>query len=120
MRRSSPPTERRRPDVLVCPDKFRRSLDATEVAEVVASELQHHGLLPHVQPMSDGGEGFLDALVAPDRRRPTTVTGPAGRPATARWGSTHDGTAVIEASQVCGHSDQRWLIRAPERPDPRA
>jgi len=56
-------------------------------------------------PLADGGEGTLQVLAAADpaaRWHRARVTGPAGRPVTARWLVMHDGTACIELAQASG------------------
>ncbi|MFT4280855.1 glycerate kinase [Microbacterium sp.] len=87
------------PTVLVCPDKFKGTADAAEVAEAIASEIRRRRWLPVVRPLADGGDGTLDALSSPNRS--SVVTGPHGRPVTARW-YLDAGTAIIEAAECCG------------------
>lgn len=86
--------------VLIAPDKFRGTATAAEVARAVASACARLGLDYVQTPMSDGGEGLLDALGGANRR--TRVTGPLARPVEAGWRLGPDGAAVIEAAQACG------------------
>ena len=56
-------------------------------------------------PLSDGGEGLVDALVraAGGTVQKTRVTGPLGSPVDAEWGVIEDGAkAVIEMSAASG------------------
>jgi len=54
--------------------------------------------------VSDGGEGFIEALrVAGDGRRMLSrVTGPRGQPVEAAWAKLPDGSAVIEMATASG------------------
>ena len=53
-------------------------------------------------PLSDGGEGLLDALAGPDDvRERVEVEGPLGRPVTAEWLRIGD-VAVVEMAQASG------------------
>jgi glycerate 2-kinase len=105
--------------VLVCPDRFKGTFSAADVARHFSRGVRR--ALPSAKivllPMSDGGAGFLDALDAAGalrivRRR---VHGPLDTMVSARLGLTHDGrTAVVEAAEACG------LSRVPEsNRDPR-
>lgn len=54
-------------------------------------------------PVSDGGDGLLDAVVPRERRRDlVTVTGPLGAPVEAELGWLGDGAAIIESAAACG------------------
>ncbi len=92
--------------VLLCPDKFKGSLTAVQVAAHLAAGLR--SVVPHIPlvevPIADGGDGTVDAAVtAGFRRVPVTVTGPTGEPVTtsyARQGSR----AVVELASAAGLS----------------
>lgn len=96
------------PRLLVAPDKFRGTASATAVASAAARGGERAGWQADAVPMSDGGEGLLEALGAD--LRTTIVTGPLGAKVAAQWGilaSTRDTrplTAVIEMSQASGLS----------------
>jgi len=104
--------------VIVAPDKFKGSLDATAVADAVAEGF--HRSRPEARvtcaPMADGGEGTLDALFRAQRgqRQEFSVHGPLGTPCTAAIGlfdrSRH---VVIELAQAAGYS-----LVPPDRRDP--
>jgi glycerate 2-kinase len=85
---------------VVCPDSFKGTLRAVEVAAAIAAGLRSGGLAPVELPAADGGEGTLDALGG-DRRR-AVVSDPLGRPVEAEWALLPDGTAVVEAAQASG------------------
>jgi glycerate 2-kinase len=86
--------------VLIAPDKFRGTATAADVAGAAESACARLGNECVRIPMSDGGEGLLDALGGANRR--TTVTGPLGTPVEAAWRIDPDGRAVVEAAQACG------------------
>jgi glycerate 2-kinase len=85
--------------VLAAVDKFRGTATAADVAAAicaVAVELGHEG---DPAPVSDGGEGWLEAFGGANRR--TLVTGPLGDGLEAGWRLEH-GTAIIEMAQASG------------------
>lgn len=93
--------------ILIAPDSFKGSLSATAVAEALADGIA--SVWPDAdivrQPVADGGEGTVDALVtaAAGRFVVTEVTGPLGLPVQARWGILGDDTtAVIEVAAASG------------------
>jgi glycerate kinase len=85
--------------VLVCPDKFKGTASAHEVAEAMAVAVERRGWTAERIPMADGGEGTLEALGGPNRT--STVTGPLGAPVVAEW-RLDDGLALIEAARCAG------------------
>ena len=85
--------------VLAAVDKFRGTATAIEVAAAIASACLKTGNDCDMAPISDGGEGWLDAFGGPNRR--TIVTGPLGDPVAAPW-RLADGTAVIEMALASG------------------
>jgi glycerate kinase len=90
---------------VVCPDKFRGTLRAGEVAHAMAAGIARVGFDEVVElPLADGGEGTLDTLLAArgGSRRTTRVTGPLGDPVDAQWGVLTGGTAVVEMAQASG------------------
>lgn len=93
--------------IVVAPDKFRGSLSAADAARALARGARAAD--PSIDvvevPMADGGEGTVDALVAATggEVRQTIVSGPLGRPVTARFGLLGDGrTAVLEMASASG------------------
>jgi glycerate 2-kinase len=85
--------------VVVAMDKFRGTLTAGQACRAVAEGVRQAGYDAVSVPLSDGGEGFLDALGGANRE--TTVTGPQGFPVTAPW-RLDGGRAVIESAAACG------------------
>ena len=105
------------PHLVAAPDKFRGTVSAAEVAAAAAGAARRAGWTADEVPMSDGGEGLLDALGG--TRRTSTVAGPLGRPVEAEWrmlaGTGGQGpTAVIEMSRAAG----RALLPRPTGDDP--
>ncbi len=83
-------------NIVACPDKFRGTATAAQVATAIAHAASKVGLdeagpatSDHAAfsvkqlPMADGGEGTLAALGGPNRT--STVTGPLGQPIEAAW-----------------------------------
>jgi Glycerate kinase family len=62
-------------NVVIAPDKFKGSLTAAEAARHLAAGLRRAaGHVPVVTvPVSDGGDGFLDAMVAAGYQRCRSV-----------------------------------------------
>lgn len=93
--------------VVVCPDSFKGSLSASEVASAVADgvlDAAPDAVVTRL-PMADGGEGTLAALLAVWGGEPLTVAtvDAVGRPASARWAVSPDGrTAVVELAEASG------------------
>ncbi len=91
---------------MVCAsDKFRGTATASEVGEAVESAASVYGWHTTVVPVSDGGEGFLEAIAT--RFESGRFTGPDGNPVIGRWGwartnTPEERTAVLETAQVSG------------------
>jgi glycerate kinase len=97
--------------VVAAPDTFRLTASARAVAAAVGRAAWEQGWDCDEIPVSDGGEGFLDALGGPNRT--TTVTGPLGDPVDAGW--RLDGKrAVLEMARASGLE----LLGGPEGNDP--
>jgi glycerate kinase len=94
------------PHLVAAPDKFRGTASAAAVAAAAADAALAAGWTADEAPMSDGGEGLLDALGGEVRR--TRVSGPLGQPVDAEWrmlASTTPGpTAVVEMSRAAGRA----------------
>jgi glycerate kinase len=105
------------PHLVAAPDKFRGTASAAEAAAAMADAARQAGWTADEVPMSDGGEGLLEALGGDPRT--TTVPGPLGRPVDAAW-RIRDGddpagpTAIVEMSQAAGRS----LLPHPHGDDP--
>ena len=102
----------RRVRVLLAPDSFGGTLTAAEAAEALArgwrTARPDDALV--LQPLSDGGPGFLDAL--PGRRVTALVEDPLARPTLATF-VLEGTTAYVEAAQAAG-----LHLLAPEERDP--
>lgn len=82
-------------------------MSAAEAAEAIARGIRK--VLPEAKlillPLSDGGEGLVNALVTSGRGIfvDTKVTGPLGNPVKAKWGIIENGEkAVIEMAAASG------------------
>ncbi len=105
--------------ILIAPDSFKGSMTAVE-----ASDSIYRGVISAVPeasvkklPLSDGGEGLVDCLVAATGGKVLvkSVTGPMGDPVDANWGILGDKTtAVIEMASASG-----LLLIPPGKNDPR-
>lgn len=84
---------------MACPDKFRGTATAVEVAEAVAAAVSKFGWECVIQPLADGGEGTLEAFGGANRT--TAVTGPDGSSVQAEW-HLNGKLAVIEMARASG------------------
>jgi glycerate 2-kinase len=103
--------------IVAAPDKFRHTASGPAVASAVAAAAARSGWTAEELPLSDGGEGLLDALGG--ARRTTTVSGPLGEPTDAEWRllvppRVEVPTAVIEMARAAG----RDLLASPRGNDP--
>ena len=92
-------------NVTIAIDSFKGSLSSMEAGLAAAEGVKRAdpAAVCTVRPLADGGEGTVDALVAGlgGELRRVTVTGPAGRPVTAKYGLV--GTmAVMEMAEASG------------------
>jgi len=92
--------------VLVAPQEFKGSLTAREAARAIAGGVRRASADATVDeaPVSDGGAGLVDALLAArgGERRTATVHDPLMRPVAATWAMLPDGTAAIEMAAASG------------------
>lgn len=92
--------------VAIAIDSFKGSLSSVAAGNAAAEGVRR--VFPDaecvVRPLADGGEGTVDALVAGlgGELKRVTVTGPAGKPANAKYGLLSDGTAVMEMAEAAG------------------
>ncbi len=92
---------------IVCaPDSFKESMTAAAAAAAMARGVRQ--VFPDAEvvevPLSDGGEGFLEALAASLGARlvDAEVADALWRPIRATFGLTDDGLAVIEMAKAAG------------------
>lgn len=102
--------------VLICPDKFKGSLDARGVCRAIEEGVLriHPDAEVKSFPMADGGEGTCALLTDIHQGQvvEVPVTGPLFTPVTARYGVSGDGQmAFIEMAQASGLT----LLRPEER-----
>jgi glycerate kinase len=99
---------------MVAMDKFRGTALAPELCEVVARTIRSVGVEIDIQPMSDGGEGFMDAFDGRDVI--VDACGPLGESTQARVRlspSVHGLLGIIEVADVIG----RDRLSTPTRRD---
>lgn len=91
--------------ILIAPDKFKGSLTAPEVCEIIAEELLHACPRSTIIrcPLADGGEGSLDCYAASTGARiiKGAFTDPDFRKTTAAY-ALQGKTAFIETAQTAG------------------
>ena len=92
------------PRVLLAPDKFKGTLTAAAVADHLTVGIR--SVRPEVEivvvPVSDGGDGLLEALGrAGFEQVAVRASGPTGVPGDASYARRGD-EAVIEMAEVCG------------------
>ena len=94
-------------NIVVAPDSFKESLSAKVVASSISVAIEK--VMPDANviqiPISDGGEGLLEALITPSKGKliPTKVKDPLLRNIEAHYGILGDGTtAVIEMATASG------------------
>src|SRR5882672_12872336 len=91
--------------ILVAPTAFKGSFGPRQVADAIA-----HGVrraLPDATvlqcPISDGGDGLLDAVLPKESLRETVaVTGPLGPKVQGVLGWLDSDTAIFESATACG------------------
>ncbi len=98
--------DREKPTALVACDKFKGSLSAVGVADAIAAGLGS-GWRVEKCPIADGGEGFVDAMLAgvDGRKLSIAVVDAIGRPCMAEYGLADlrgVRTAFIEMSAASG------------------
>lgn len=89
--------------VVVAPDSFGGTLSATQAAAAIADGWSRERPQDEVVavPMSDGGEGLIEALGDRGSLVSVEVAGPLGHPVTAAY-LAMGRTAIIESAEACG------------------
>jgi glycerate kinase len=100
------PYDRRVTTFLIAPQEFKGSLTASEAAEAIAAGVREVAPAAEVivVPMSDGGAGLVDALIAArgGTRVASVVRDPLLRRVDASWALLSDGAAAIEMAAASG------------------
>lgn len=92
--------------ILIVSDSFKGSISSLEAGQCIKQGFAR--VFPAaeilIEPIADGGEGTVDALVSGvgGTYFSETVTGPLGEPVTAQYAVLSDGTAVIEMAAASG------------------
>lgn len=107
--------------VVIAPDSFGGTLTALAASTAIATGWRrvHPDAEIAAVPMSDGGEGLLDALLAGSHASAAVhdveVADARGLATTARFLVTEDDTAVVESAQACGLAQLTEDQRDPRR-----
>jgi glycerate kinase len=92
--------------ILVATDKFKGTLTAAAAGSAMVAGARR--VFPDanfdVQPLADGGEGTVEALLAGvgGRLVTTIITGPLGAPVEATYGRLDDGAIALEVASATG------------------
>jgi glycerate kinase len=92
--------------IVVAPDKFKGTLSATDAARAMIAGAR--AARPSAEtvafPASDGGEGFLDALLwrVGGESHHVVTRGPLGHPVAAPLGYLPGDRVVVESARACG------------------
>lgn len=103
---------------ILATDSFKGSLSSMEVEAEIAKVLTEKGADVVSLPMSDGGDGMLEAFTKAlgGTIEPVYVHNQMMRRVDAAFGMTADGTAIVEVAQACGlelvKEDERNPMRA--------
>ena len=99
--------------IILAIDSFKGCLTSEEVETIFSQALSSRGMTVRPLPMSDGGEGMLEAFISALHGKiiQAEVHDPLMRPILASYGIAPDGTAVIETAKACGLT----LMTAEER-----
>ncbi|MEO7447928.1 MAG: glycerate kinase [Humibacillus sp.] len=92
--------------VVIAPDKFKGTLDASRVARAIAAGISASapGVDIVVVPVADGGDGTVDAAVAAGFERVVIdAAGPTGVRVRTSWARSGD-DAVVELADISGLS----------------
>lgn len=94
-------------------DSFKGCMSSSEVEETIAGVLDQNGVETLCLPMSDGGEGMLQAFTSAmsGTLEPVYIHNQMMRRVDAQYGVMPDGTAIIEVAQACGLT----LVKKEER-----
>ena len=92
--------------IIIAPDSFKGTMSAREICHILEKAVIE--LVPDAEiikiPMSDGGEGMVDAYlgILGGEKSFFSVTGPKGLPVNAAYGILPDGSAITEMAECAG------------------
>lgn len=91
-------------NILLAVDSYKGCLTSAEVEKAMALGLTERGHSVKSVPMTDGGDGMLEAFAAATHALfvDVRVHDPLMRMIDAKYAIAPDGTAIIETSQACG------------------
>src|SRR5919198_1291039 len=102
--------------ILVAPAAFKGTFRPRQVADALATGVRRalSDAAVMLCPISDGGDGLLDAVLPPGSlRERLKVTGPLGAPVSGELGWMDAETAIFESATACG-----MALLTPEQLDP--
>lgn len=91
-------------NILLAVDSYKGCLTSAEVEKAMALGLARRGHSVKCVPMTDGGDGMLEAFAAATHAQfvDVRIHDPLMRMTDAKYAIAPDGTAIIETSQACG------------------
>src|SRR5690606_4403542 len=94
-------------NIIVAPDSFKDCLSAKEVGSYISKGIRrvYPKAIINEIPLSDGGEGLIDALMegVGGKLNSVSVLDPLGRPISTEFSILEDGnTAIIELARASG------------------
>ncbi len=89
---------------LIIPDSFKGSLTSSEVGRIIADNLDKSKYSPYTMTISDGGEGFLEAIAQGKQWDSAPSTDALGRQNTSRY-LVHGDTLCFELAESVGIKD---------------
>ncbi len=92
--------------ILVAIDSFKGSMSSLEASSVIAENLQNDNCIVDTMPISDGGEGFLDALAKNKLRETAASENAIGKENRSTYLVSEDGkTLYFELAESVGIKD---------------
>jgi len=99
--------------VIIAPDSFKGALTSTQVADIIATEINE--AFPDCEiikmPIADGGEGSVETILSSvgGTVHEATVLSPDEKEIIASYGISKNGTAILEMAQSSGITRQNGL-----------
>ncbi|WP_153722637.1 glycerate kinase [Sporosarcina cascadiensis] len=93
-------------NIVIAPDSFKGSLDSIQASEIMKKAILDVNVKHTVtmNPMADGGEGTIDALMASTKGEMISLecTGPLGERINTNYAIVNSKTAIIEYANIAG------------------